>query len=195
MRRQRSLIGPQGMGGLVSLWGASSLIKSIQRGTITWSNPNSGTATISAVDMNNAYVTFVGSDVNTDTTATGSNSQSVVQLTNSTTVTASSWGTVNTKVLSWEVMEFVPGVIKSIQRIDFLYVPDASYTATQTITAVNVNKTQLIYGGNSTNDGNTQEYSGRSRIRASLTNSTTVTVSKGVNINYAYFYGTAVEFF
>jgi len=194
-RRGADRVGPLGSSGVIANWGGSSLIKSIQRGTITFSNPNSGTATIATVDLANAYVSWCGNDVNADVTATGSNSKCGVYLSNSTTVTAQSWGTANTKVLSYEVIEFVPGVVKQIQNVSAFYIPDGSASATLTINSVNLAKTLLVWGGQYTNDANTQEYSGRTYMRAQITNSTTLTASRGIALNFTYLYGSIVEFF
>ena len=110
------------MGGLVLLWGQSSLIKSIQRGTINVAdNASSNTGTITSVDLANAVIIYgyyssnvqaFGAFVNYSYIFTGA-----VALTNATTVTASisgSSGAGETRTIAYEVIEYVPGVIKSL---------------------------------------------------------------------------------
>lgn len=145
MRRQRTFIGPQGMAGMVGLWGASSLIKSIQRGTISiTSGATSNTATIAAVDPNNTRIVFLNtippSGGGTETNACR------VALTNSTTVTAfvNSTGA-SDRIVGYEVIEYLPGVIKSVQRGTLATSAAASGTAT--ITAVDMNKATLDHLG------------------------------------------------
>lgn len=56
MRRNRDFIGPAGMGGVVSLWGASSLIKSVQSGSLSNGAGTTATATITAVVPENTAI-------------------------------------------------------------------------------------------------------------------------------------------
>jgi hypothetical protein len=60
MRRQRNLLGPQGMGGMVGLWGASSMVNSIQYGQIDLVSLTTNTATITSVNTANAMLVFLG---------------------------------------------------------------------------------------------------------------------------------------
>lgn len=114
MRRQRTFIGPQGMSGMVGLWGAPSLIRSIQRGIISITSAASATATITAVVTDNCVIRLLG--VNTGGASTY-DLVPTIALTNSTTVTATRYSTAaNATTASFEVIEYAPGVIKSVQR-------------------------------------------------------------------------------
>ena len=145
MRRQRNLLGPQGMGGMVSLWGASSLIKSIQRGTITLgSGVTTGTATIAAVDTANAFVTMLGMS-QSQANANFAVGCERVTLTNSTTVTVNIGANAGDAILSYEVIEYLPGVVKSVQRGTISMAGNASATAT--ITEVNTAKSFCLQLG------------------------------------------------
>lgn len=59
-----------GGAGMVSLWGASSLIASVQSGTITLNASPNGTATITAVNTANSVIVFGGFSVNNATANT-----------------------------------------------------------------------------------------------------------------------------
>lgn len=194
MRRPRTFIGPQAMGGTVALWGASSFIKSVQRGTMTGAYPTDATATISAVDTANSIVVWLGvqqTNVNTNfAVAIGS-----LELTNSTTVTGkqSPSGGVN-MTFSYEVIEFYPGILKSKQTGTVSVGGSASATAT--VTSVNTAKSQLAFQGYriGTSAGPTTDAYATTLV---LTNGTTITAARntadGANTITAYFQ--LVEFF
>lgn len=143
MRRQRTFIGPQGMAGMVSLWGAPSLIKSIQRGTVTFSG-TSTTATISAVIPENAYVANLG--IKSGTAGQfGGEYFTRISLTNATTLTfLTNTATGTNRVVSYEVVEFMPGVIKSKQTGS---TTSTGATTNQAVTEVNLNRAFLVHAG------------------------------------------------
>lgn len=189
MRRPRNLLGPQGMGGLVSLWGASSLIRSVQRGTITITGATSATATITAVDVANTRLRWLGSRASI-TAVNGQQYFANLVLTNSTTVTATvvtSPG-VNSCIVGYEITEYMPGVVKSIQQGELSV---AGTTATTTITRVNVDKTELSFNGFRDNDT-----SNNNGVFATVALTDGVTVS-ATNVVGSTLYVTwqAVEFF
>jgi len=167
MRRNRNFIGPQGMGGMVSLWGASSLIKSVQRGTIAVTAATSAISTINAVDMNNSVLKML---LTRGTTAGqfGNKWWTRIELTNATTVTAyvQTAPTPDSATCSFEIIEYMPGVIKSIQR------GTMNVTTPATITAVDMNKSALDHLGVTDSVGIS---SNDVCTRVILTNSTTVT--------------------
>lgn len=151
-RRGANRTGPLGGSGLVGQWGASSMVRSIQRATITTSG-TSGAATITAVDLNNSLIRKTGYK----TTALDTNAELYwwngrAELTNATTVSAyintagSSW------TLSFEVIEFHPGVLKSIQRGTLAYTSlSGSNFGIATITSVDTSKAFLdVLGETST---------------------------------------------
>lgn len=187
-RRGAQLTGPLGGAGMVGLWGASSLIKSVQRGTMSGAYPTDATATIAAVATENCIINWLGvqqTNVNTNfAVAIGS-----VELTNATTVTGKqspSGGA--TMTFSYEVIEFFPGVLKNVQRGTVSIGGNASATAT--VTAVNTNKSVLTFCGGriGTSAGpNTDAYA----FDLVLTNSTTITAARntadGANTITAYY--------
>lgn len=102
----------------IALWGAVSLIASVQRSTITVNSgvSTTATATINAVDTSRSVISHLGATWN----AAASDEDSAflrLELTNSTTVTARrNTATTNVSVLSFDVVQLMPGVLKSIQR-------------------------------------------------------------------------------
>lgn len=168
MSKYRGGIGPAGAQGLSALRGASSVIKSIQRGTIAM-NTTSDTATIAAVDVANTRLRFLG--FNDNNAADNIPDASIrIALTNATTVTATraSSGASN-PIVSYEVIEYFPGVIKSIQRGSIAILSAA--TATATIEPVNTAKSEIDYLGVQFPTTATQ----REWAYLTLTNGTTVT--------------------
>lgn len=138
-------------------------IKSVQRGTISLGGASSATATITAVDVNNSVLRYLGSSISGT-----SSDQSVywtrVVFTNATTITGVA-GAASAAVISFEVIEYFPGAIKSVQR------GTVTNNATATISAVDTTKTELSWLGQTTNFAGDS----RSMSRIVLTNATTVT--------------------
>ena len=157
MRRQRNLLGPQGMGGMVSLWGAPSIIESIQVGSIfggLGSSVSTATTTITSVDTSRSTLTLMAGLNYTNSDGLDSPGQTWVKLvlTNATTVTGSTFSTGATygSGSAFTVTQYRPGIIKNIQR------GVASFSAgtnNVTLTAVNQNKTVVNVGGVSCNTG------------------------------------------
>ncbi len=136
------LLGP-GWTARVSQWMTRSQIKSIQRGTIALTAGNlTGTVTITAVVTANCVLTFLG--VTSDTaTANAERAEARVSLTNATTVTATRADSTDNALLSFEIMEYQPGVIKSVQRGTINIVT----STTDPITAVDTTKANLSFLG------------------------------------------------
>jgi hypothetical protein len=78
-------------------------IKSIQRGKITLTGVTSNTATITAVDTSKTELRMLGSTYNGVTLA---DVLTMIELTNSTTITATRAASGSTAVVSWELTEF-----------------------------------------------------------------------------------------
>lgn len=161
----------------VSQWlRGGSLVKSVQRGTIAITGATSNTATITSVDTANTRLRLIGRIYDDGGAGTGTNAQYLVRiaLTNATTVTAS----VNTSpggstcTVSFEVVEYVPGVVKSVQRGTVTI-----GAGTATINAVNVSKAELDHLGLT---DNAAALTSGGDTRLTLTNATTVTVAAGV---------------
>lgn len=148
-----------------------SLIKSIQRGTIAVTTPSlSNTATITAVNMDRSRLRYLS----LKTTGGGANAPTRLTLTNATTITAnrSAEGGQDSTV-SFEVTEYQPGVLKSVQRGTITLGPAAN-SNTATITAVNMAKTELNWLGLETDDATgSDQFS-----EVVLTNATTITATR-----------------
>ena len=158
----------------VGQWFQRSLIKSIQRGTISIANgATSNTATVTAVVLANSRLVNLGNDAGSDTTADTVCVR--IALTNSTTITA----TVNTvsaavaRVVSYELIEYWPGVMKSVQRGTLTTAAAASGTAA--ITSVTTTKATLDFLGMTTTYAVTDGVLTQVQFRIELTNATTIT--------------------
>ena len=148
-----------------------TLIKSIQRGVITLSGVASNTAAIASVNPANCRLVWLGTY---DTTASTTPDLVCcrVEFTNATTITAYVNTATTGATVSFEVIEYVPGVIKSVQRSTFAVT--GSTAGTGTITAVTTSKAQLDYlGFTTTYTGATVVGQGFGRLV--LTNATTLT--------------------
>lgn len=117
-------------------------LKSIQQATITLDGVSTNTATISEVDMDKSVCVFTGSRA-----AGGgpSNYYCSVFLSSSTQVTAINTSTTEIAHAGFVVMEFEDG-IKSSQR-GIISIADPATTNDATISAVDVDKAFLGYGG------------------------------------------------
>lgn len=150
---------------MVALWGAVSLVASVQRGTVTISSGTSNTATITAVDTSRTLLYHLGTNYNAAAVQDDIGFLRVA-LTNSTTVTASrNTSSANVGVASFEVVEYLPGVFKSIQRGTVV----AGSTAS--ITEVDPAKCSLTLLGFTVDSGSDL----RNMPYVALTNGTTVT--------------------
>ena len=197
MRRNRTFIGPQSMGGMVSLWGASSLIKSIQYGTVTIGDTQTtGTTTITSVNLANTFNLYGGHNSlsNSDGSTSPAMLMSRIELTDATTVTATRTTADPTygRSMPFCVVEMMPGVLKSVQRGSFTQAGANSNTVT--ITSVNTARSFLCHLGNQTSYPSPSNNIYSSSI--TLTNATTVTgtVAAGGASNWLTGY-TVVEFF
>jgi hypothetical protein len=168
-----------------------SLIKSIQTGTITIASAASNTATVTAVDPNNSILLFGGNELANSTTPNIAYVR--LDLTNSTTVTATrNTSSANSTTANFVLIEFYPGVIKSVQRGTIATGAAASNTAT--ITAVNTAKAWVIglgWSTTGTTDGATRVYF----CRFELTNATTVTFRRNDATNACTGSYQVVEFY
>lgn len=143
-----------------------SLVKSIQRGTTTLIAQTSNTSTITAVDPNNSAIHFLGSTFNASS-VNEAVSKARVTLTNATTVTVTqNTANANTTTVSWEVIEYWPGVIKSVQRGTIIV------TTTATITTVDTTKAIVDFLGFSST---VVSFDAQDQPNVVLTNATTVT--------------------
>lgn len=133
----------------IALWGAVSLVASAQRGTTQITAATSATSTVTAVKTENAILIRnshqFNSGVNTDLPG---HHQIRIALTNGTTVTVSKDVSSDGDLVSWDLIEFLPGIIRSLQR--GTYTTTAAASGTATITAVDTAKATLFDQGFST---------------------------------------------
>lgn len=174
-RRQRTFIGPQGMGGLVSMWGAKSLVQSVQRGSTTVASGSAGTNTaITQVDLANSLIVWTGVTFGSNNIAWAS-ATGYLRLTSNVQVTVNRTGSAGagSLVTYWEVIEFVPGVIKQVQR------STVTSGGTTAITAVNTAKSQVFYLGWSCADVSVGANQVVETPRISLDSATSVSCADG----------------
>jgi len=128
----------------VANWMPTSLVRSIQRGTITIAGgASSNTGAITAVVLTNSRLKFLGAS----STALQQNDNGYcrIALTNTTTITATRGNTpAGTVTANFELIEYWPGVIKSVQRGAITVAADPT---DDTITTVNTGKTEVDYLG------------------------------------------------
>lgn len=152
--------------------GGGSFIKAVQRSTVVIANAAAtNTATITAVVTANTLLHFVGQMVSTGTV--NKDGYARIDLTNTTTITATRIGTTGPLTVSFEAVEYNPGPITLVQRGTIATASVTSNTAT--ITSVTTATAQVDYLGNSNND--TGGDPGNAATRLTLTNATTITAS------------------
>lgn len=150
-----------------------SLIKSVQRGTITITGGNSSnTATITAVVLANSLLAWGSNGLNTAGQVDAAMFMARLELTNTTTVTATRGGTTEDLTVPYQVIEFWPGLLRSVQRGTVVTGTPA------TITSVNTAKSILQYLGCVAATTAGGEW-GRNQAYVVLTNGTTVTATEG----------------
>lgn len=155
------------------LGGGGGVIKSIQRGTIVIAGSAvTNTATIASVSSSDSEVVMDGNTSQHLSDATTGTGWAGLTLTNATTVTATrTTGTAGeTCTVSYEVIEYYPGVLKSVQRGTKTFIGAAA--ATQTITSV---VTTLSVHSRMGLTGDTNLYQSQFEPYSVLTNATTLT--------------------
>lgn len=168
----------------VGQWTQRGIIKSIQRGTITVANASlTNTATITSVVPGNTRLVYLGNDsVNAGGGGTGTAPCLLrIDLTNATTVTATRLDSTDDAIVSFEVIEYWPGVIRTVQRGTVVATAAVSGTATLGTTLQTVTKATIEgLGWNANTAFSADNFLGR----VSLTNTTTVTLNRiGTNNN------------
>lgn len=128
----------------VIIEGNSSLISSVQTGTITTSATTSNTATISAVTTSRSAVFWLG-NTTTNTATNFGRTYSRAQLTNSTTVTATN-GISQTSTTGYVVVEFSSSSINLVQPIA-TSLTNTNTSDNQTITSVSTSNSMIAHGG------------------------------------------------
>jgi len=167
-------------------------IKSIQRGTITLTSVASNTATITSVTTANAYVAYIGHR-DSDTVGNNADNWTRLDLTNATTVTATRAGTTGTVIVSFEVIEYYTGRLRSLQTVSISITNgNTSNTATLGTTLQSTAKAIIIWAGNSSSPTAIAPDSGW--VNLVLTNTTTVTATRTGSAGTVVVNATVVEF-
>lgn len=148
-RRGQDRIGPLGGSGMVGLWGASSVIDSVQYASAVFGvSSASSTATINSVDLSRTIcVGANGVNYTNDNGSLGPGyTLARIKLTDATTVTAENFtsGSTYSNAAGAFIVSFRPGVIKSIQRGT---ASGSSAAISITLTAVNRAKTLVLVNG------------------------------------------------
>jgi hypothetical protein len=149
-----------------------------QYGSITITGgTTSNTATISSVDTSRSAVLYLG--FTHSASSTEGTAYPALELTNATTVT----GTINTAVagnttVNYVVFEFATGVIQSVQKMSVTN-NSATTSFTDTISSVSTSNTLLLYNG--VNYVNAAISFASMMHHLQLTNSTTVTFTRGAS--------------
>lgn len=177
----------------VGLFAVPSLIVSIQPFVITLFASSSGTATINRVLMPNAVIFH--NRFLTDWTGGYDNTsfQPRFTFTNETTITVTCVGAATsgvTTVVKGTVVEFKPGVIKSIQRGSLSLNSGSTYGVVTLSPPVVTDKTWVMDLGMSTNQTNTDIIA-----HYALTNSTSVTIASNGSASTREYGYQVVEFF
>lgn len=186
MRRKRSLLTGSGLSRRVAQWTQAGIIESIQADTFSFGSAGgSGTKAITAVDTARTILLYLGNTYNVSGSILPGASARIA-LTNGTTVTGTSVvdAAGATVAISFVAIQFVPGVIKSLQRGTL-----ATATGTATIATVNTLKAWVNMLGFSTTVDDDQ-----TRPKLVLTNATTVTITAGGSTGATASYE-VVEFF
>ena len=167
----------------VAQWTQPGIIKAIQRGTITLANGQlTNTATITTVVPANTRLAYLGNDTaNNGAGGTGASDCVVrIDLTNATTVTATRLSSTDADIVSYEVIEYVPGVLRTVQRGTVVATAAISGTATLATTLQSTTKATLdVLGWNNNIAIDATQIFGR----VALTNTTTVTLTRIGNTN------------
>lgn len=165
-------------------------LSSVIRGTIPMgSGMTSASVTIPAVNTSLSRLRLVGV-TSDDTGVTNAVNEPRIALTNSTTITATRRsGTATNLIVAYELSQYYPEFIQSIQRGSITL--SNLLSATATINAVNPATSEVDYLGFETADPNND----CSYARVTLTNPTTVTASRTAQAAGAAFLGyQVVEF-
>ncbi|MBX9583665.1 MAG: hypothetical protein K2X87_25465 [Gemmataceae bacterium] len=154
----------------------ASVVDSVEYGTVSiGSGASSNTATVASVDVTRSTVFYLGSTTTSNSSGTAEQHLMTVTLTDATTVTAATSATSTaTRIASFCVVQWASGATTSVNAYT-LTDSTAATAPTKTITSVDTTRSLVIYNGClGAATGMTDNLS-----RLSLTNSTTVTVTRG----------------
>lgn len=126
---RRAVLTGSALSARVSQWTQRGVLKSLQAGVIDLNNVLTNTATLSpTVDPNNSLLLFLGQTI--ASTSPNTSLYARLAFTSGTTITATNLvSAAVTQLSSFLVVEFVPGVIKTVQRNTILLNGVTSNTA------------------------------------------------------------------
>lgn len=102
---------------MVSQWTRPGLVISVQAGTINLNGATSGTATITAVTLAQSLIFMPGMPTSATVDGFASSNLARIELTNTTTVTASRFTSEAVAFLvPYVVVQFAPGVLRTVSR-------------------------------------------------------------------------------
>lgn len=169
----------------------SSVIKSIQSGTIDLAGVTSATATVTAVVLANAVLLYNGRS-NNNAAATSAAGYPRLTLTNTTTVTATrNTAQAGAMPVAWVLIEYYPNILKSCQYGTVSL--GAGTSATATITSVDTTKAHVINLGWSSSSVAVMDAT--FEVKQVLTNATTVTATSNTANNATTTSFVVVEFY
>jgi len=154
-------------------------VTSVQRGTVTL-NDATDTATITAVDTARSVVHYLGALSNATAGQKPVTAFTRVVLTNATTVTVNRGDNDGQVIISYAVVEYAPGTL-DVQRGEIAL---SGTGATATIAAVDTARSFLMYGG--IYGDTTSAMWNRTQTHMVLTNSTTITATRGLSTDNAW---------
>lgn len=176
--RRRATLTGSALSSAVAQWTQPGIVKSVQQSTIDLNGLTSKTATITSVVTANALIFHQGASYGASTA--DPSVFTLIALTNATTVTASDRTALGAAMpVGFVVIEFVPGVLKYVQRgtIDV----NGGTTATAAITSpVNTLKAFVTSLGFVPSLDPTFDFQ-KHVPRLALTNGTTITMTVGAN--------------
>lgn len=161
------------------IFGRQPVIKSIQYNTVSHVD-TVNTRTITAVNVDNSIIMNLGVSQTGGGDGEADDYFAYVELTDSTTVTATKQDADldSNSILSFCVIEFFPGIIKSVQA-GTIAITSGNTSNTDTITSVDTSKSMLIHLGTSTTGGFTaMDDIEHILTRITLTNATTITATR-----------------
>lgn len=157
----------------VAQWFQRSLIKSVQQDIVLiGAASTSGTQTISAVVLANSVLNYL-SWASDAPAVTVKEDNFLLELTNSTTITASHDTAGQNIAGEFQVVEYWPGVLKSVQR-GTITITNGNNANTAAITAVNTAKSSITFLGQKSSGTAVVDY----RARLGLSSSTIVTATR-----------------
>lgn len=167
----------------------SSLVESVEYGTITVSGAASNTATIGSIDTSRSTIIYLGLST-TNTISASADVNTNIVIVDETTVRANRTGTSNAITVSFCVVQFQSAVIQSIQVRQQTSTSNGT-TISDTISAVDMANTLIFYNGvQGANSAFINNF-----YRVEITSTTNVTSTRtGTNTSSRTLKYTVVEF-